>query len=71
MSFVKDARDTSAPEPPRRHLIAEEFREDPQEVAPTRSKVNKMEENVQSLAKKPDVQMSDLLLKVLNNMKKK
>lgn len=24
MSFVKDARDTSAPEPPRRHLIAEE-----------------------------------------------
>lgn len=25
--------------------------------------VNKMEENVQSLAKKPDVQMSDLLLK--------
>ncbi|CAK9059292.1 unnamed protein product [Durusdinium trenchii] len=47
------------------------FREDPQEVAPTRSKVNKMEENVQSLAKKPDVQMSDLLLKVLNNMKKK
>ncbi|CAK9059186.1 unnamed protein product [Durusdinium trenchii] len=55
----------------KRHLIAEEFREDPQEVAPTRSKVNKMEENVQSLAKKPDVQMSDLLLKVLNNMKKK
>eukprot|EP00913_Durusdinium_trenchii_P018253 g17150.t1 len=67
----KEARRKAKAKAPLRHLIAEEFREDPQEVAPTRSKVNKMEENVQSLAKKPDVQMSDLLLKVLNNMKKK
>eukprot|EP00435_Cladocopium_sp_Y103_P058742 s985_g20.t1 len=55
----------------RKDLIPEEFREDPQEVAPTRRKVNKLEDNVQSLSKKPDIQMSDLLLKVLNNMKKK
>mmetsp|Transcript_80653 Transcript_80653/g.98807 ORF Transcript_80653/g.98807 Transcript_80653/m.98807 type:complete len:139 (-) Transcript_80653:33-449(-) len=55
----------------KKELIPEEFREDPQEVAPTRRKVNKLEDNVQSLAKKPDVKMSDLLLKVLENMKKK
>lgn len=55
----------------KKDLIPEEFREDPQEVAPTRRKVNKLEDNVQSLSKKPDIQMSDLLLKVLNNMKKK
>ena len=49
----------------RRELIPEEYREDPMEVAPTRRKVNHLEENVDKLAKKPAVQMSDLLLKAI------
>ncbi|CAE7661330.1 CSP4 [Symbiodinium sp. CCMP2592] len=51
-------------------LIPEELWEDGQEVAPTRKKVSKLGENIEALSKKPDAQLSDLLTKALQNMRK-